>query len=153
MDIGRDSGDCVGWMGGQIADRKMSANPLKEYRRLREAILSRKAQIEAELQELAVALARIPPQPEIPVMVSTVSLEKPKRVRNSMSLGDAVFSVTKEAPLSKEEIFTALDRLGYRFPEKVTAMDEVASVLQLDKRFEESNGKYGPTLSALFPSE
>ncbi len=129
----------------------MAANPLNEYLRLREAILSRKVEIEAELQELAAALAATAPPPETYVAASPVPLEKPQPVRNAMSLGDAVFSVSKEAPISKEEILTALDRLGYRFAEKVTPFDEISAVLQLDRRFEEANGRYGPTLTALFP--
>ncbi|MBN8246142.1 MAG: hypothetical protein J0L84_01715 [Verrucomicrobia bacterium] len=129
----------------------MTANPLKEYARLRQVILARKAAIESELQELERTLAQIafPPDDQ---SLPRVPLEKPKRVRNSMSLGDAVFAVTQSAPLSKDEILTALDRMGYRFPEKATPRDEVASVLQLDQRFEESNGRYGPTLESLFPA-
>jgi len=135
----------------QIPVREMTSNPLKKYLRLRDAILARKAEIEAELQALEVAIAATPLPPEGPT-APTAPREKTKRIRNAMSLGDAVFSVTKDAPLSKEEILTALDRLEFRFPERVIPMDEVASVLQLDKRFEESHGRYGPTLEALFPA-
>lgn len=133
----------------------MTANPLKEYTRLRNAILGRKAEIEAELQELERALAAAEPLPELPPeppVMTALPREKPRRVRNTQSLGDAVFSVTQTAPLSKEEILVALERVGYRFSEKLVPRDEVSSVLQLDPRFEESNGRYGPTLEALFPA-
>ena len=129
---------------------KMTANPLKEYLRLRDVILTRKAEIEAELQELEVALA--PGQLSLENQsISDAPLEKPEPVHNPMSLGDMVFSVTKDAPLSKEEILRALDGLGYQFSGESSPMEEIGALLQFDKRFEESNGKYGPTLAALFP--
>ena len=131
----------------------MAPNSLKEYRRLRDRIHARKVEIESELQELEHALAQLPPPSEIQKAGATVHREVPNRVRNTLSLGDAVFFLTRDAQLSKEEILAGLDRLGFQFSKRVAPMAELASVLQLDKRFEESNGRYGPTLSALFPSE
>lgn len=131
----------------------MAGNPLKEYRRLLNSILARKGEIESELQEIKDALAQMLPPPETQMAEASVRREFPRRVRNAPSLGDAVFSVTKEAPLSKEEILAVLDRQGFQFSARATPADELASVLQLDKRFEESSGRYGPTLAALFPSE
>ena len=128
----------------------MTANPLKKNLRLLDVILTRKAEIEAELQELKVALNQIRVSPENQ-SISAPSLKKQEPIPNPMSLGDAVFSVTKDGPLSKVEILTALDGLEYRFSAESSPMDEIGALLQLDKRFEESNGKYGPTLVALFP--
>jgi len=128
----------------------MTANPLKEFERLREAMLRRKAEIEAELQALEGVLGKRP-LPAARLVAPAVPRERRKPVRNAMSLGDAVFSVTKDAPLSKEQILSAVMRLGYRFLDKAWPLEEVSSVLQTDKRFEIVNGKYAPTLTALFP--
>jgi len=124
----------------------MTANPLKEFERLREAMLRRKAEIEAELKALEAVLGG-KTLPQAPAS----SRQKPKGVRNAISLGDAVFSVTKDAPLSKKEILTALKRRGYRFSPTSSPIEEVSVVLHFDKRFEIVNGKYAPTLTALFP--
>lgn len=129
---------------------KMTANPLRKFLRLRDVILTRKAEIEAELQALEVALAQGQLSPENQ-SISDAPQEKPAPVRNPISLGDAVFAVTKDGPLSKEEILRALDGLGYQFSGESSPMEEIGALLQSDKRFEESNGKYGPTLVALFP--
>lgn len=131
----------------------MAASLLKEYGRLRDLIQARKVEIEAELQEIEHALAQNPFPSEIQMARAIARRKVSKRVNNALSLGDAVFSVTKEAQLSKGEILAALHRLGFQFSKHVTPKDELASVLQIDKRFEEANGRYGPTLAAMFPSE
>jgi len=128
----------------------MTTDPLQEFGRLREAMLRRKAEIETELQALQAVLGG-KPLPVTGPVAPAAAREKPKRVRNAMSLGDAVFSATKDAPLSKEEILAALTKQGYRFSDSASPMEEVGSVLQMDKRFEHVSGKYGPTLAALFP--
>ncbi|MBX3733650.1 MAG: hypothetical protein KF791_13770 [Verrucomicrobiae bacterium] len=128
----------------------MTSDPVKEFERLRTLVLERKAELEAELRALEAALGGMAVPPASPLVIAAPR-EPRKRVRNAMSLGDAVFSVTKDAPLTKVEILQALDLLGYQFSDKSSSMEALEALLQLDRRFENTSGRYGPTLEALFP--
>ncbi|MCW5557001.1 MAG: hypothetical protein KIT22_04065 [Verrucomicrobiae bacterium] len=133
----------------------MKVDSLTQFERLRASMLRRKAEIEAELAALDSVLDGRPYReatPPAPVPATrTKAKREASRVENPLSLGDAIFSATKAAPLTKEEILAALEKLGYRFSGESLPIEEVGSVLQMDTRFEAVSGKYGPTLEALFP--
>ncbi|MCW5557466.1 MAG: hypothetical protein KIT22_06515 [Verrucomicrobiae bacterium] len=123
----------------------MKEDVSKEFHRLRESLLIRKAEIEAELAILEAVLggkAILEAALRVPV-AATPPPEPPQEIRNSMSLGDAIFAATTAAPLGKVEILAAVEELGYRFAGGSSPIDEVGAVLQIDTRFEEVGGKYG----------
>src|SRR5688572_7998457 len=77
----------------------------------REAIRERLAQINLALGEQSDAAATLPPRGATPK-----ARAKPRQ--NPLSLRSAILQVTKSKPLTKKDILTAIQKLGYRFATK-----------------------------------
>ena len=66
-----------------------------------------------------------------------------KRIRNKISLRDVVMQVTKNNPMTKDEIIQAVLATGYRFNTD-NPIPSLNSVLYSKKQFKNANGKFSP---------
>lgn len=116
----------------------MPIDSLKTFARMREKLAADKARIEARLQEINAALGfAYAPRPT-PVPRAT-------RSRNSLSLRKAVIQVTTGKPMTKEEILSAVAKLGYRFTAK-NPVNSLNVVLYGSKnpKFKNDDGRFSP---------
>ena len=129
-------------------------NPLKEFTQLRAALLKRQSELQDELAAINAALGSAPAAaasrtpkasaPKAAAEVRTPGKRGPrKRAENSLSLAEAVFTVTKAKPLTKPEILTAVGDLGYKFSAK-SPMNSLNTFLYTNKQIKNSGGKFGP---------
>lgn len=120
---------------------------LKEFTQLRAAMQKRQAEIQEELAAINAALGT-PAAAPTPKSISTA---KPaagkrgprKRAENSLSLAEAVLTVTKSKPLTKPEILTAVADLGYTFSAK-SPLNSLNTLLYTNKQIKNFGGKFGP---------
>lgn len=66
-----------------------------------------------------------------------------KRIRNRVSLREAIIAVTKTRAMTKEEILAAVQKDGYRFNAK-DPMPSLNSVLYSKRQFQNKDGKFSP---------
>ena len=133
-----------------IKKNRMKIDKLKQYVALRDSLLDEKAQLEARLEQINKALGKD--------SIASVSLVKPvkpakrvkapvsakrKRAKNPMSLKEAVRKVTSERPMTKKEILSAIQKLGYRFS-AADPMNSLNVVLYTKGLFRNDNGKFSP---------
>ncbi|MBX3731992.1 MAG: hypothetical protein KF791_05310 [Verrucomicrobiae bacterium] len=143
-------------------------DPLKVFTQLRAAMLKRQAEIQDELARIEEALGGAPaaPAPVRPrARAEAVEVQDPtpaptrgrgrpkgsgsgargprKRASNSMSLAEAVLTVTRAKPLSKTEILAAVDRLGYKFSAK-DPLNSLNTTLYSNKKIKNFGGTFGP---------
>lgn len=132
----------------------MKRDPLKQFVALRESLLKRQAQLQEELAGLNAALgvanAAVAAAPAAAAATSAPTAGRArgprrggKRAKNSISLKEAVMTVTKSKPLTKLEILTAVSKLGYVFTAK-SPMNSLNTLLYTDKQIKNSDGKFGP---------
>jgi hypothetical protein len=67
-----------------------------------------------------------------------------RRARNGMSLREAVTQVTRNRPLTKEEILQGIQKLGYRFSTKDPMNSLNAMLYAPANKFRNQNGRFGP---------
>ena len=126
-------------------------DPLKEFTQLRSALLKRQTELQDELAAINAALGTSTPAPapKIKASVEPPAVRVPgkrgprKRAENSLSLAEAVFTVTKAKPLSKPEILEAVGKIGYTFSAK-SPMNSLNTFLYTNKGIKNSGGKFGP---------
>lgn len=128
----------------------MANDPLKQFIALQDGLKARKAEIEAELAALASAFGipfSVPSAPEAPAPRVKRGPGRPKgpgkRAKNALSLREAVLTVTKDKPLTKQEILEAVGKLGYVFSAK-DPMNSLNTFLYTDKGIKKADGKFGP---------
>jgi len=131
----------------------MKRDPLKQFVALRESLLARQAQLQAELkginEALGVATATVAAVTSIAAAPGRRPGRPPgprrggKRAKNEMSLREAVLTVTKSKALPKAEILAAVGKLGYVFSAK-DPMNSLNTFLYTDKRIKNYDGKFGP---------
>ncbi|MFO1459474.1 MAG: hypothetical protein U1G08_08685 [Verrucomicrobiota bacterium] len=123
---------------------------LKQFTQLRESLLKRQAAVQAELTQISAALGAfgsVATEPTAPAArgggKATAKRRGGKRAENSMSLAEAVLTVTKAKPLSKPEILTAIGKLGYKFTAK-SPLNSLNTLLYTNKQIKNYDGKFGP---------
>ena len=123
---------------------------LKQFTQLRESLLKRQAAVQAELKQISAALGAfgsVAPSTATPVIRAGVKTPKErgarKRAENSISLAEAVLTVTKAKPLSKPEILAAVEKLGYKFTAK-SPLNSLNTLLYTNKKIKNYDGKFGP---------
>lgn len=131
----------------------MKRDPLKQFVVLRESLLSRQAELQAELKSineaLGVAGVAVAAAAAVPAAAGKRRGRAPgtrgggRRAKNSLSLKEAVLTVTKAKPLAKPEILTAVAKLGYKFAAK-DPMNSLNTLLYTDKQIKNHGGKFGP---------
>lgn len=123
---------------------------LKEFTQLRAALLKRQSEIQGELEAIDAALGTSPvpvqaaPSAAAPSASPAKGKRGPrKRAENSLSLAEAVLSVTKSKPLTKHEILVAVEKLGYAFSAK-SPLNSLNTLLYTNKQIKNFGGTFGP---------
>ncbi len=145
----------------RMKTKKLKMDPLKKYVELRDALLKEKAWHEARLAQINDALSYGPspkttePSPVAPaargrgrrVLVGAPGLGKVKpnasgrRTRNSLSLRKTIMQVTKDSPLTKEQILSAVKKVGYQFGTS-NPKPSLNAVLYGKPKFTNTGGKF-----------
>ena len=128
----------------------MKRASLKQYVALRESLLNRQAELEAELTEINAALGAAKAVAAVAApSASTAPAAKVarrgggRRAQNTMSLREAVLAATKSKPLPKKEILEGVIKLGYKFTAK-DPLNSLNTLLYTDKQIKNYDGKFGP---------
>ena len=123
----------------------MKVDAVKQFVALRAALTTEKARLEGRLAQIDRALgqASVGQQP-VPAAKPAPSFRRPPtRANNSVSLKEAVITVTKNKPLTKQEILKAIKKNGYRFTAK-DPMNSLNATLYTKGNFKNANGKFSP---------
>ena len=91
----------------------MPKDSLKDFASLRHSLENERERISARIQAIN-AVFGYEPGP-IAKAAKPARVKKPFRAKNALSLKEAVVKVTTGKPLTKEEIFEAVKKLGYKF--------------------------------------
>lgn len=119
-------------------------NTLDKFIKLRQSLANEKDALEARLKQIEEALAgNVPAEAPAPKPAKPARTKRPKRLKNPMSLRKAIIQVTTGAPMTKEEILAAVEKLGYRFSSK-NPVGSLNSVLYAKKQFKNEDGKFSP---------
>jgi hypothetical protein len=111
----------------------------KQFITEREAIRQRLAQINLALGHEADSVVTMPPR-----VAPAPARARPSRHDNPMSLRSAILQVTKSKPLTKKDILSAVQKLGYRFDTK-DPMNSMGVILYgRNPKFRNQNGKFSP---------
>lgn len=115
----------------------MPKDSLKDFATLRSNLLAERDRLSARLQAINAALGAEP----APV-VRAVPAKKAVRAKNELSLKEAVLKATTGKALTKEEIFKAVKKLGYKFT-TAKPLNSINVVLYGKKpKFKNQNGKF-----------
>merc|ERR1711916_107326 len=110
----------------------MRSDSLKQYVNLRQALVKEKAELEERLAQINEVLhSEGPPLPGLGLGLRSRSV---KRIRNKISLREAVRQVTAKKALTKAEILDAIDKLGYKFSSD-NPVNSLNAVLYANKQF------------------
>ena len=120
----------------------MKNDSVQQYVALRAGLLREKAALQTRLSQIEQAL-RGEVTAAAPAVSAAGGARRGKRIRNKISLKAAVVRVTTAKPMTKPEILTAIDKLGYRFNTKL-AVNSLNSVLYAKRQFKNDNGKFSP---------
>lgn len=146
---------------------------LKEFVTLREALLKEKEELAKRLAEIEAVLrgegaaavtAPAPARKKVarkkaarkkaarkqaaaaaptPILAVPARRKKGKRIRNKVSLREMILRVTRDKPMTKQEILEAVQREGYRF-NTPNPMPSLNAVLYAKKMFKNENGRFSP---------
>lgn len=129
----------------------MSDDVVKQYLQLRTKLAEEKSRVEARLQEINQALGQsgAAEQSKRPAGAGSaipsrteLRTRSRKRIKNSMPLRAAIVKVTSEKPLTKPEILTAVQKLGYKFGTN-KPMLSINPILYGDNpKFKRNGGKF-----------
>jgi hypothetical protein len=140
----------------------MPSKDVAQFVSLRDALVSEKAELEARLSEITMALGGTPsPVSGTPAKrrgrpsgkkKAAAKAAAPKaakkksagrRPRGGISLPEAVLKVTAKKPLSAKEIVAAVQKVGYKF-NTTNPMNSTRTMLYTNKKFKNNGGKFGP---------
>jgi len=101
----------------------MKNDPLREYRKLRQALIDERDRLRARLAEIEETLSA---EGALPTVAKKTALRAPSRKgrpastrgRKGLSLKQAVLQVLSEKPMTKQEILAAVQAAGYSFRSK-----------------------------------
>ena len=119
----------------------MRSDSLKQYVSLRQSLVKEKAELEERLAQINEVLhSEGPPLPGLGLGLRSRSV---KRIRNKISLREAVRQVTAKKALTKVEILDSIDKLGYKFSSD-NPVNSLNAVLYANKQFKNANGRFSP---------
>jgi hypothetical protein len=144
----------------------MKNDKLKQFVSLRTQLMKDKAELEARLAEINKALGAVsalstPAAPEkvavrrgrppgkaaagaaSATVDKTIVRRRGVRLKNAMSLKEAVLTVTKAKPMSRPDILKDVLALGYKFKTK-DPLNSLGTLLYSDKAFKNNGGIFGP---------
>ena len=120
----------------------MPKDSLKNFATLRHSLETERERISARLQAINAVLGDVP----TPVAKATqpVKVKKIARARNELSLKKAIIKVTTGKAMTKDEIFEAVKKMGYRFT-TTKPLNSINVVLYGKKpKFKNTDGKFSP---------
>ena len=124
---------------------------IRRYINLRDSLMQEKIKLENRLQEINQALghegtaAAKPSTGARPPNQNDGSRRGRGRASGGLSLRDAVLQVTSRGALSKEEILSGVQRLGYRFSTN-NPMNSLGVILYgKNPKFKNDGGRFSPT--------
>lgn len=125
----------------------MKPDALTQYLHFRNTLLKEKAKLEARLKEIGAALNQegALPTPRPAPRPGNIRRPRPrKRMKNPISLRAGVIKLTQEKPLTKQEIFAGLGKLGWKTTSKNPS--KLLDVLLYGKnpKFGRKGGKFSP---------
>lgn len=120
----------------------MPKNSLKDFAMLQKNLLAERDRIVARLAALNAALGS-EPAPAVKVE-KRATVKKATRAKNQLSLKEAVMKATTGKALTKQEIFEAVKKLGYKFT-TAKPLNSINVVLYGKKpKFKNTGGKFSP---------
>lgn len=119
-----------------------TASSIEKFVTLRAELLKEKAALEARLARITAALGDSPVQTRAKAAIPARRGGR-ARVRNKMSLKEAVLQVTRAKPLARQEIITAVKKIGYKFRTK-DPLNSLNMVVYSSKAFKNLGGKFAP---------
>ncbi len=126
----------------------MNDDSVKKYLQLQAALKREKVELEARLKSISQALAgtTAAPAPSAPAQRGPASKPRQKmhRVKNTLSLRQAITQATRQQPLTKQEILDAVLKLGYRFDTK-KPIGSINSILYGEPKFKNRDGRFSPS--------
>jgi hypothetical protein len=126
----------------------MKSKSLKQFVAIRESLLKRQAELQAELSEINSALgagkvAAPAASAPAPAPAAPAARRRGRRAQNELSLKEAVLAATKSKPLAKQDILQAVAKLGYKFTAK-DPLNSLNTLLYTAKQIKNYGGKFGP---------
>lgn len=119
----------------------MRSDSLKQYVSLRQNLVKEKAELEERLAQINEVLQS--DGPGLPGLGMGLRTRAVKRIRNKISLREAVRQVTAKKPLTKPEILESIDKMGYKFSSD-NPVNSLNAVLYANKQFKNNNGRFSP---------
>jgi hypothetical protein len=129
----------------------MKSDSIKQFVALRESLQQERTALLARLAEINRALGTASPPAADASDAAPAKRGRPpgsrgrglKRMKNPMSLREAIAMATKKKPLDRHEILAAIAKLGYRFATS-NPMNTLCSVLYAKGQYTNTNGKFAP---------
>jgi hypothetical protein len=119
----------------------MKKDVLQEFLSLQTALQREREELIARLRQIEEVLGRTP---QVPAAAARPG--RRGRGSNPISLRDAVLKVTSVRPLTKQEVYEAVQKLGYRFGGK-DPLNSLGVVLYgKNPRFKNQDGRFSPAL-------
>ena len=122
----------------------MKLDALKQYSRLRNALIEGRSELEKRLSQINDILGPSEGESSVGLPRSTGRVGRRRgRARNSMSLKQAIIKATQSKPLTKDEILAAVKRFGYKFS-TARPMATLNAYLYRKAEFERKGGRFSP---------
>src|ERR1051326_8054757 len=98
----------------------MKMDALQQYKQLRERLLAERADLESRLNEIngVLGTASVSPPPTETPEKAVIPRGRGRKVQNSLSMREAVEKALENGPLSRSELASAVQALGYKFKTK-----------------------------------
>lgn len=118
----------------------MKLTDVEKYVALREALAKEKATLEARLAAINRALdGKAPAAPGKPG--PKPGSRRRKRAKNELSMKEVAVKALADNALSRTELLTAIQKLGYAFTAK-SPLNSLSTLLYTDKVFKNTDGKF-----------
>src|ERR1051325_8673590 len=124
----------------------MKMDALQQYKQLRERLLAERADLESRLNEINGVLGTAsgsPPPTETPEEKAVIprGRGRGRKVQNSLSMREAVEKALENGPLTRSELVSAVQALGYKFKTKNPANSLGAIIYSKNSGIKRSGGK------------
>lgn len=121
----------------------MKIDSLKQYLLLQQSLQKEKAALEARLAQINAVLGQAPAKAAaVPPPQSAPAARRPQ-AKHAMSLREAINKVISVKPLTKQEIFAAVQKAGYKFT-NAHPLAYLNATLYAKGNFKNVNGKFSP---------
>jgi hypothetical protein len=123
-----------------VSKPHMKRSSIKQFVKLRQQLASERADIIARLKEVEAALGAS--EAVLPKAVTKASVKPRKRVKNELSLKEAILKVVTGKALTKEQILEGVQKIGYQFRTKNPANSLNVVLYGKKPKFKRQDGKF-----------